>query len=170
MEEIGHNHARVRMPSRPHLCIAALAGCCLAMGNLGAGVLGTAEARAEDMARVDPAPIMTAVPTGTWGGPHMRLDLTTTAGKVEFDCAFGTIDEPLRVDEAGSFEAHGTHALELGGATRAGDPPIKGRPAIYRGRVEGEEMRVTVTVPATGHEVGTFELRLGHVPHLEKCL
>jgi hypothetical protein len=111
----------------------------------------------------------TAVAPGLWGGEHIRLDVVKTGAKIEFDCAFGTIDEPLRAGDDGSFEARGTYVFESGGATRKGDPRPRGRPAVYRGRIDGDEMRLTVTLSDSGHEIGTFTLHLGRAPHLDKC-
>jgi len=112
----------------------------------------------------------TAVALGLWGGEHIGLDVAKSSAKVEFDCAFGTIDEQLRVSEKGRFEVRGTYGFEFGGPTRAGDPPPRGRPAIYRGRVDGDEMHLTVIMSDSGREIGPFLLKLGTAPHLEKCV
>ena len=110
------------------------------------------------------------VPTGSWGGEHIQLNAMETGAKVEYDCAFGTIDEPLLLEKDGTFEAHGIHVYERGGPIQLGEPPLKQHPAIYRGSVDGTQMRLTVTLRETERAVGVFSLGLGRSPQLEKCL
>jgi hypothetical protein len=107
---------------------------------------------------------------GAWGGEHIRLVLTETGGRLEYDCAFGTIDAPLRPDEAGNFEARGTHAFERGGPVLPGMPPPKQYAARYSGWTNGTDMRLTVTLPDKGQDFGTFLLHRGRPPLLDKCL
>jgi hypothetical protein len=114
--------------------------------------------------------LLKAVPTGSWGGEHIRLVVTDAGAMVEYDCAFGTIDEPLRLDKNGNFEAFGTHVIERGGPLQIGEPPPKRHPAMYRGWTDGRHMRLTVALLETGEDVGTFALGLGRPPQLEKCL
>ena len=59
-------------------------------------------------------------------GDHIRLNVTQAGAKVEYDCAFGTIDEPLLLEKDGTFEAHGIHVYERGGPIRLGEPPLDG--------------------------------------------
>ena len=110
------------------------------------------------------------VPTGTWGGKHIQLNVVETGAKVEYDCASGTIDEPLLLDKDDTFEAHGTHIFERGGPRQLGESPPKQHPAMYRGSLDGTQMRLTVTLLGSGKAVGTFLLGLGRSPQLEKCL
>ena len=42
-----------------------------------------------------------------WGGDHIEMEVTKTGARVEFDCAHGTIDAPLRVDSQGAFTLQG---------------------------------------------------------------
>ena len=114
--------------------------------------------------------LLKAVPTGSWGGVHIRLVVTDAGAMVEYDCAFGTIDEALRLDKNGNFEARGTHVIERGGPLQIGEPPPKRHPAMYRGWTDGSHMRLTVTLLDTKEDVGTFLLGLGRQPQLEKCL
>jgi hypothetical protein len=107
--------------------------------------------------------------TGTWGGEHISLELTAEGGRVEYDCAHGTLDGPLVPDREGRFEAAGTHTAEHGGPVREGEEET-GRPARYRGKVAGNSMTLTVTLTDSGDEVGTFTLTRGVTPRLTKCL
>jgi hypothetical protein len=88
---------------------------------------------------------------------------------VEYECAAGTITEPLRVDAAGRFEAGGWHANVTGGPIEP-TPQTKSLRAFYTGRVDGSRMEITVILTKTGDEVGQFELAYGQEPHLERCL
>src|SRR5262249_24911263 len=48
-----------------------------------------------------------SVPNGTWGGDHVVLTVTDGGGTVEMDCAHGTLDHPLQLDDAGRFSVAG---------------------------------------------------------------
>ena len=106
---------------------------------------------------------------GSWGGKNIRLDVTKTGAKVEYDCAFGTIDEPLLLEKDDTFEAQGSHVYERGGPIRLGEPPPERWPALYRGWTDGSQMHLTVTLLETGEVVGAFTLSLGRPPLLDKC-
>ena len=114
--------------------------------------------------------LLKSVPAGSWGGKHIRLVVSNEGAMVEYDCAFGTIDEPLRVDKKNNFQARGTHVLERGGPYQVGEPPPKRHPVIYRGWTDGRQMRLTVTLLQAGEDVGTFALDLDRPPQLDKCL
>ena len=106
---------------------------------------------------------------GEWGGDHVALTFTGSSARVEYDCAHGRVDGPLRLDANGRILAHGVHVRERGGPVREGDVP-DAHPAEYRGRVEGRTLRLTVRLLDTGQEVGTFVLRRGATPRLLRCL
>ena len=53
-----------------------------------------------------------------WGGDHVRLEVTRNGAELEFDCATGTITEPLP-DTDGTFSLKGTFTPER--ALRARD-------------------------------------------------
>src|SRR2546421_498564 len=85
------------------------------------------------------------IAVGTWGGDHVRLDVSSSGATTEYDCAHGTIDEPIVVDSNGRFSVAGTHTAEHGGPVRS-DEPADRHPARYDGRVVGDTMEITVTV------------------------
>ena len=99
----------------------------------------------------------------------MRMDVTSAGARLEYDCAEGVIEEPLRPDAEGRFTATGTHTPGHGGPIRFGEilPALRAR---YDGRVDGEEMRLLVTLTETGAMLGTFELRRGSSGLLTRCL
>ena len=53
------------------------------------------------------------VAVGSWGGDHLRIDVTPTGATIEYDCAHGTIDEPPSLDRSGRFSAAGTHTVSV---------------------------------------------------------
>jgi hypothetical protein len=106
---------------------------------------------------------------GMWGGPRVGLELTPAGGSVAYDCAAGTIDEPIRPDAAGRFAAVGSHVPGHGGPDRV-DEVSSRFPARYAGRIEGATMTLRVTVPARALELGPFQLRRDAPPDLLRCL
>jgi hypothetical protein len=109
------------------------------------------------------------VQAGRWGGQHVALDVADAGGRIEYDCAHGTLDEPLELDRRGRFDVAGTHVRERGGPQREGEV-LPSHPARYSGRVEGRTMTLTVTLTDTGDTLGPFTLTFGATPRLTKCL
>ena len=108
------------------------------------------------------------VPNGSWGADHVVLTVTDNGGRVEFDCAHGTLDHPLRLDDGGRFSVAGTFVPEHGGPVRAGEES-QSRPARYQGRLDRQNLEFTVTTEGhTGSEPLT--VTLGKGPKLTKCL
>ena len=109
------------------------------------------------------------VEIGSWGGDHVRLDITPRGGTAEYDCAHGTIDEALVADRDGRFSASGTHTFEHGGPIRDDEMPNR-HPARYDGRVTSEKLQLTVTVTDTQQIIGPFTLTRGATSRLVRCL
>ncbi len=107
--------------------------------------------------------------TGSWGGLHIRLEVTGETARIEYDCAHGTIDGPIVLDHEGRFEAAGTHAAERGGPVREGEE-APSQPARYRGKVTGRTLTLTLILASSGEEVGTFTLTRDAAARLVKCL
>lgn len=80
-----------------------------------------------------------------WGGDHVEMEVTERGAHVEFDCAHGTIDQPLHVDANGAFKVPGTFTAERGGPIRDGDAPRTAK-ATYAGTIKGDTMSVRVVV------------------------
>lgn len=110
-----------------------------------------------------------AVAPGTWGGQHIRLEVTTTAARVEYDCAHGTIIERMAIDRDGRFDVRGTHVRERPGPQREGDE-ARAQPARYTGLVKGSVMTLKVVLPETNETVGQFDLTKGSEGIVRKCL
>ena len=109
------------------------------------------------------------VAAGRWGGVGIRLDVTAGGATVDYDCAHGSIDQPVVADREGRFSATGVHDREHGGPIRLDEPPDR-HPARYDGQLAGASMRLTVTLLDTGQSVGTFDLTLGGFARVVKCL
>jgi hypothetical protein len=114
--------------------------------------------------------LLRSITLGPWGGEHIKMIVTAGGAKIEYDCARGTIDEPLMVGNNGKFEANGSHVFERGGPISLGEPPPDRHPAQFHGWTDGRQMRLTVRLLDTDESVGTFTLGLGHSPLLDKCL
>jgi hypothetical protein len=106
---------------------------------------------------------------GTWGGEHISLTILDSTANLEYDCAYGTIDEPICTDAEGNFEVTGIHVFEHGGPIRI-DETLKKYPALYEGHIDGEKMTLILILKDTKTEVDTFWLRRGAEPIIYKCL
>jgi hypothetical protein len=106
------------------------------------------------------------VRAGAWGGEHVRLTVSDEGGSIEFDCAHGTLDAPLRVDTDGRFDVPGSLVREGGPVVPGGEDRQSVR---YAGKTDGRRMELEV-VQENGERIGPFHLRLGERPRLVKCL
>lgn len=107
--------------------------------------------------------------TGTWGGEHLRLELTSAGGDAEYDCAHGGLQEPITVDARGMFDVAGVHIREHGGPVREGEQ-VDSLPARFAGRVDGDRMTLRVFVGARPDTLGPFQLTRGADARILKCL
>ena len=107
--------------------------------------------------------------SGSWGGQHVGLAFDAAGGKLDYDCAAGTIDGPVILNGLGEFHEKGTHTPGTGGPVRQDEVP-PALPALYHGSVKGERMTLRVIVPSNGTVIGPLELMLGAAPVLMRCL
>lgn len=105
--------------------------------------------------------------SGAWGGKHIGLVLEGAIGTIEYDCASGTIDEPIMAQD-GPFTARGTHRADQGGPIRVGQI-FRNHRATYSGTVEKDRMTLNVAVE-DGTKLGPFTLVRGAVPQITRCL
>lgn len=105
--------------------------------------------------------------TGSWGGTHVGLTLDASGGKLEYDCAAGTVG-PIIPGRDGRFVAEGTHTPGSGGPEIVGRVPPTYE-ASYSGTVRGERMTLQGRL-ANGVELGPYELRRGAEPIVFRCL
>ena len=107
------------------------------------------------------------VPSGTWAGEHIVMEVTGAGATVEFDCAHGTIDAPLTIDSGGRFDAAGSFTRESGGPTR--ENQRRAVSARYSGSLKGSTLTMTLVLTESKETVGTFTLTLGAHGRLVKC-
>lgn len=106
---------------------------------------------------------------GGWGGTHVGLTLDAAGGRLDYDCAAGTIVGPVMLDAAGRFRATGTHTPGTGGPVQQGQV-LPAYPASYQGQVRRDRMTLSISVPSRGFVIGPYELRRGADPVLMRCL
>lgn len=105
---------------------------------------------------------------GSWGGQHIQMNVENGSATIEYDCANGKINGPLKVDSRGRFSLLGMHVREHGGPIRLGEDR-SGVPARYTGWTDGKTMKLTVTLTNSKTAVGTFELTRGSIGRIRKC-
>ena len=110
-----------------------------------------------------------AVPNGVWGGDHIRMDVSDSGADIEFDCARGSISQPLELDAQGRFKLQGTYKAETPAPAAAGGGSTgSGVTATYTGVLNGSSLRLEVSIE--GQETPrTFDLLQGDQGHLAKC-
>lgn len=114
----------------------------------------------------DAAGRLDRVPGGEWGGEHVRLTVEDSGARVEFDCAHGSLDEPLAMDASGHFDVKGSLVFE-GGPARKDETAIT-QAARYRGETDGQQMSLVVTLEG-GQSAGEYSLAKGGRARLFKC-
>jgi hypothetical protein len=100
-----------------------------------------------------------------WGGDHIEMEVTGEGARVEFDCASGTIDAPLKVNASGAFSAAGSFTPERPGPARDDGPAAM--KATYRGTIDGDTM--TLQLAIEGQDVRRFSLTRGERGRVRKC-
>jgi hypothetical protein len=110
-----------------------------------------------------------SIANGQWGGTHIQMTVANGSATIEYDCANGTINGPLRLDSRGRFSLLGKHVREHGAAVRMGEED-NSAPARYTGWTDGKTMKLTVTLVNPTTEVGTFQLTRGSAGRVFKCL
>lgn len=111
---------------------------------------------------------MQRLQTGTWGGPHIRIEIGPRSATIDYDCATGTIDGPFTIDGKGRFNWRGSHNQEHGGPIRM-DEDSNGRPAVYSGSIKGDVMTLTVKYADTNDAISTYTLTRGGAGRVFKC-
>jgi len=104
---------------------------------------------------------------GLWGGLHVSLEISDQGSTLEFDCATGSISEPILLDSAGRFDVTGSY-------TRQGPGPIRegvqsDARANYSGRVTGETMQLKVRLQGSSEPIFDLSLTRGKQGKVTKC-
>jgi hypothetical protein len=79
---------------------------------------------------------------GTWGWSDIHLTANRFGGAMAFQCAEGSLKQPLLVDGQGRFVVPGTYLDKPGFRQPTPPAPI---PARYQGQVIGSTMVLTLT-------------------------
>jgi hypothetical protein len=95
------------------------------------------------------------------------MEVSQSGASIQYGCAHGTIDRPIKPDSSGRFTARGTHFKERPGPVR--EEEMEGEAATYTGHVDGTTMTLTVTITATQQTIGTFTLTHGRRSRIIKC-
>jgi len=110
--------------------------------------------------------LLLSVNATLWGGEHVEMQLTKGGAQLEFDCAKGTITEPLSPDSLGRFRAKGTFTAEHGGPVRQGEVS-QAVEATYAGDIKDNAMTLQLIVD--DRELARFILKRGEHGKLRKC-
>ena len=110
------------------------------------------------------------VAPGVWGNDQLVLTATASGATIESGCDSGRIEGPVATDQSGGFSLPGTYAFGRGGPSQAGDPPLKAHSARYVGRITGQTMELTISLPELPRTLGPFQLSFGRKNLLDRCL
>jgi hypothetical protein len=108
------------------------------------------------------------LPVGVWGGRHINAEVTDKGATFEFDCASGSIDQPIVLDAKGAFQLEGSFAPEHPGPVQR-DQAGQSRRVRYAGKMIGEELTLTMTALDNKEDLGAFTLTHGNEGRLTKC-
>jgi hypothetical protein len=97
------------------------------------------------------------------------MTVTAAGASLEFDCASGTVDEPIVPRESGRFDARGTYIPGKGGPAIEGEESVR-HLAIFEGQTDGKTMTLRVRLSATRESLGRFVLSKGAPARVFRCL
>ncbi len=96
------------------------------------------------------------------------MHISPQGATLEFDCAHGEIQQPIKPDANGEFTAQGTYTPERGGPIRK-DDAADDLPATYKGRISGDTMDLQLLLADQSQQPQPLTLRRGANPKLVKC-
>ena len=105
---------------------------------------------------------------GLWGGPHVGIIFQGGLAEVKFDCAAGTIDDPIRT-AGGAFLAKGSYRAGASGPVRVGQI-FRSQRATYSGEIVKNVMTLSVQLEDDGTTLGPFTLTENQPPQITRCL
>ena len=112
--------------------------------------------------------MMPAPQTTIWGGDHVEMEVTASDARLEFDCAHGTIDEPLRPDSKGVYQAKGTYTPERSGPSRDGNASRTAK-VTYAGTIAGDAMTLRIGADGQDTPSTTYQLTRDRRGNVRKC-
>jgi hypothetical protein len=112
---------------------------------------------------------------GLWGGPHAGANFSGGLADLQFDCASGTIDDPIMITDVGPFSVKGTFRTGASGPIKVGQF-FKSQDALFsgeiaRGAAKDSPRVMTLSVALDdGTALGPFTLTEGAPPQITRCL
>lgn len=97
------------------------------------------------------------------------MDVDANGAQLDFDCAHATINQPLKLDANGNFDAAGLYVRERGGPVRSDDDQ-SGQPARFKGRLAGNSLTLTIALEGAAESIGPFTLEFGKYARVFKCM
>jgi len=98
----------------------------------------------------------------------LAISVTDNGANLEFDCAHGQFDTPLRPDARGRFVVPGTYVREHGGPVRKDEVPNP-LAVQYTGMIQGIQMTIAVRLLGASRQIGAFVVTQGQPAQLVKC-
>jgi hypothetical protein len=115
----------------------------------------------------DQQPVPGKLANGTWGGLHVHAEVKDEGAELEFDCATGTIDQPIGLDAQGAFDVKGKFIAEHAGPIRSDED--NSRMVRYVGRVKDKELTLTISDANSKEVIATYTLTQGNQGRIHKC-
>lgn len=106
------------------------------------------------------------IPSGVWGGEHIRMEISKDGAEIEFDCASGAINTTIALDAKGEFRVEGKFRRQVPAPAQASEKA--GTNAIYFGTLHGDTLLLQVSVSGVDG-VQSFSLVKGDEGRLAKC-
>lgn len=104
-------------------------------------------------------------PAILWGGDHVQMEVTREGASLEFDCATGTIGEPVPQRD-GTFSLKGTFAPERSGPSGDSTPAIE---ATYSGVIKNDTLTLRIVLAGKDRREMEYVLLRGREGNLRKC-
>jgi hypothetical protein len=103
-----------------------------------------------------------------WGSRGIFLQMNASGATIEFDCAHGTVTDPMPPIAGGAFSVAGTYTPEMGGPVQK-DNPSRDLPATYKISISGDTMRLEVILADRSRQPPPFTLTRGTAGKVIKC-
>jgi hypothetical protein len=103
-----------------------------------------------------------------WGGNDINMEMTAQGADLEFDCASGSVLEPIKANAKGEFAVRGTYTPQHGGPITLANPPRE-LPATYKGTINGDTMWLEIMLADKDQQPQPFTLTRGKAGRVVKC-
>ena len=135
------------------------------------GCAADADPQAQDDQEDAPVGVESELVTATlakgYSGPHLDLSLTKTGGSLQFECGWGSLSAPLRLDASGRFSVAGTFTQGTG-IRPPGAPAPVAEPVQYKGQLTGSKIAIRFT--PSGASTQRFTLTANAGSQLMRCM